>query len=96
MRLKEKCQKELELFQWKHEKEFQALQKLGDEDNQKVFLATLTKDRQGVITKVAEMEFKSILDEPHVSELFSMADQVVEITKHVSDADHIIYDAMID
>jgi hypothetical protein len=59
-------------------------------------LATLTKDRHGIITKVVEMEFKSILDEPPISETIFKADQVAEITKHVSDANHIIYDAMID
>jgi hypothetical protein len=41
------------------------------------------------------MELKSILDEPHVSESVFLADQVAEITKHVSDANHLIYDAMI-
>jgi hypothetical protein len=35
--VKEKSQKELELFHQKHDKEFQALQKHADEDDQKVF-----------------------------------------------------------
>jgi hypothetical protein len=87
---------ELDMFCQKQEKEFQALWKHANEDDQKALLATLTKDPQGVITKVAEMEFKSILNEPPVSETIFKADQVAEITKHVSDSNHIIYDAMID
>jgi hypothetical protein len=75
---------------------FQELHRKADEEYKKVFLATLSKDRQGIITIIAKMQFKPLLNKTFVSDSIFTADQTTEITCHVSKSTHVVYDALIE
>jgi hypothetical protein len=67
------------------------LQRKKEEEDQKAFLATFTKDRQGSITSTSKVRLTPLLDDTSVSTSMFSSNQLAAIDLRISDSNQQVY-----
>jgi hypothetical protein len=80
----------------KQEKDLEELQRKKEEEDQKAFLATFTKDRQGAITSTSKVRLTPLLDDTSVSTSMFSFDQLAAIDLPISDSNQHVYKAAVE
>ena len=87
------------LIAWRKQRreEFEVLQWKRDEEDEELYLASFKKDRQGVISPIANLEYVPLnvdINKPAVSKNLFSPEQIAEIQYYVSQGTHNVYDLM--